>query len=55
MQNWMNPRWQRLLMWAMRWRSPSHGLVPTFREAWTGRFDRVDIEGVLRIAAGEEP
>jgi hypothetical protein len=34
---WGNPRWQRLLMWALRMGSPSHDMhVPTFREAWTG-------------------
>lgn len=37
---WGNPRWQRLLMWAMRWKSPSLQIIPTFREVWTGRVYR---------------
>lgn len=47
--NWLNPRWQRLLMWVMRWRSPSFGRVPTFREAWTGKFTTIDVEGVVNF------
>ncbi len=42
--DWGNPLWERLLMWALRLPSPSkrfrvggEGLV-TFREAWTGRI-----------------
>ena len=35
--NWLNPRWQRMLWWALRIKSPSLWRVPTLREAWTGR------------------
>lgn len=39
---WGNPRWHRLLMWALRIPSPSllyfrRGGLTTFLEAWTGR------------------
>lgn len=51
---WGNPRWERLLTWAMRWESPSlgwpsantdgvfrpRGRIPTFLEAWTGQIGR---------------
>ncbi len=36
---WGDPRWRRLLVWALRLRSPSFGRV-TLREAWTGRVWR---------------
>jgi len=47
MIRWGNPRWQRMLTWALRLKSPStmaidcetmtlRFRVPTLREAWTG-------------------
>ena len=37
---WLNPRWQRMLWWMLRVKSPSHdGRVPTLREAWIGMVE----------------
>jgi hypothetical protein len=55
---WGNPRWQRMLTWALRWRSWALGRVPTFREAWTGEARSTvwtEIGGAMAdgFAAGE--
>lgn len=48
---WANGRERRLLTWGMRWRSPSLGRRPTFREAWTGVItEGIDVVGMLEIA-----
>lgn len=51
---WGNPRWKRLLMWALRLPSPTlskygwnfvdnkpliEPKIPTFKQAWTGIID----------------